>query len=756
MKKNKSVINTNKIAKKINFKMNEEVDVLKKIGILKENIKYFDNKTSEQIIKRIIKLHQEVLKQIGTKMEFYKLTDNHLSYHSSEIAFKKENDLLTRLKTELTYFNMASQGIDKMLKRYPKPVLKLSKEEQQLLYQLTNDYKLFDFYELKGSDKITRLEQIKIEVMLPLKQARRIIKSIRIKEKNNQDISILELEEKENAYIIKKICNYFIQYIDSLAIYEYYKIKKQDNQNKKLIDDYVLTKENKDKLKYFITDEDDMMSKEDLIFCFQYILYKGSISNMLPILYDKKDILFSKLDEKEKSKILNSFLDIIKYRKGKLAKDSLDRKLLKDLEEEYKRQIRLHKKIRENEEEKWCRLVKMNKDNKSLNMFCEAIKENPHSIFLKHHNKTYFEFLLETYFNFILNKKKGFSKEEETRYNNEKNYYEKLLLTSLYELKYENKGDYLKIMIEYYYNHFLIISDKNDLSLEHKEYVLENLKKLLNVFNDTLNSKENDLKKDLSSHYIMTIDSDSTKICEDAFSILEKDNTFECVLYVMDVVHFFPFDEEVESKFLTNQRIISKNQKKMLSLNQGRKKNTIAYIFELDKNSLKILDFKVQKEQIIVNKNYTFTEINQLLKGEDLKNKERIDNIINFLKKVNIEDFKINLNEASSILESLIIMFQTMYGMECERLNYPILYNNIEVLEDEEQLYYSAYRFNKLRLSLTSPVRKFDSYLNQLLSIWYFVQKKVENSNDLEKAFKFVNEYVEILNSKQKIKYKNR
>ena len=133
MKKNKSVINVNKIAKKINYKMNEEVDVLKKIDILKENIKHFDNKLAEQILKRIIKIHQEILKQIGTKMEYYQLTDNDLSYHSSEIAFTKENDLLTRLKTELTYFNIANQGINKMLKRYPKPLLKLSKEEQQFM-----------------------------------------------------------------------------------------------------------------------------------------------------------------------------------------------------------------------------------------------------------------------------------------------------------------------------------------------------------------------------------------------------------------------------------------------------------------------------------------------------------------------------------------------------------------------------------------------------------------------------------------------
>ena len=310
-------------------------------------------------------------------------------------------------------------------------------------------------------------------------------------------------------------------------------------------------------------------------------------------------------------------------------------------------------------------------------------------------------------------------------------------------------------MLEYYYNHFILISDKNNIPLEHKQYVLECLKKLLSVFNETVNTKEKSLKKDLSNHYIMTIDSDSTKICEDAFSILEKENTIECVLYVVDVVHTYHFDEELEQKFLANQRIISKNQKKMLSLSQGRKKNVIAYIFELDKTSLKTLDFKVQKEQIMVNKNYTFTEVNQLLNTYEGKNKEKIDNIVNFLKKVNIADFKINLNEASSILESLIIFFQTLYCQECEKVSYPILYSNVEFLSNEEEhLYYSAYRFDKLRLSLTSPIRKFDSYLNQLLSVWYFVQKNIKTSNDLEKAFKFVLEYVDILNEKQKIKYK--
>ena len=277
-------------------------------------------------------MHQEILKQIGTKMEYYKIMDNELSYYSSEITFKKENDLLTRLKSEITYFDMANRGIDKMLKRYPKPILKLSNEEQKLLCSLIDDYKLFDFYELKGNDKLSRLDEVKIEVILPLKKARRFLKELKIKEKNNQDITIQEIEKKDKALLVKKICNYFIQYIDSVAIYEHYNLKKQDKQNKKVVDDYVLTKENKDKIKYFITEDENMMPKEDLIFCFQYVLYKGSINNMLPILYKREELLFSKLSDLERNKIFNSFLDIIKYRKGKLQKDSIDRKLLKDLE----------------------------------------------------------------------------------------------------------------------------------------------------------------------------------------------------------------------------------------------------------------------------------------------------------------------------------------------------------------------------------------------------------------------------------------
>ena len=758
MKKNKSVLNINKIAKKIDYMINEEDNITKKIEILRQNIKLLDSKVALKVLNKIIKRHEENLAKIVSKMEYYQLTDNTLSYRSSEIVFQKENDLLTRLKTEAAYFSIASREIDKMLKRYPKPVLSLSLKEQEILCELTKDPKLFNYNEFKELDKINRLDEIKIEIMLPLKQARRIIKNLRYKEKNDKVKLTLEEEEiKEYQENIKRLCNYFIQYINSIAVYEHYEMKKKQKENQKIIDEYILSEENKNKIKYFIDDDDNLMPKEDMVFCYKYILYKGDILEFLPLLYEKKDILFSKIDDDKINSTIKSFLDIIKIRKSFLKKDSIERNLLKDFEKNLKKDLRQLKKFEENEDEKWCRLFKLCRDKKySANLLCESIKENPYGILKKYINKNYFEYILEQYFNFILNKSKGFSKEEEAKYNEQKEYFEKLLLTSLQELKNDVKADYLKINLEYYYNNFLRISEKNDIPIEHQKYVLGCLQSLLNILSVSIENN-NKLKKDLSKHYIMTIDGDETRICEDAFSVLEKAGTYEFVVYVMDVVHLCPFDDELEDKYLANQRIMSKNQRKMLSLNQGRNKNVIAYIFELDKETLKPIDFRVQKDRIMINKNYTYTEFNQIISNlEDNKHKEKIESILKFLKQAkNLNQCKVKIDEAASILEALIIFFQNLYCDECEKNAYPVIYNEYDWVDEEHKgVVYSPYRTNNQRLSITSPIRKFDSYINQLLSIWYFVQNKIKTPNDLEKALNFVTEYVEILNSKERNKQK--
>ena len=162
MRKNKTIININKIAKKINYLIYLEPDI-DKMKRLRENIQLLNSQTAKQVLNKIIKIHEMTLGQLVSKAEYYQLTDNMLSYHSNQIAFQKENDLLTRLKTEQGYFNIAQQDLSKITKRYPRPVLNLSSFERKCLCELTNDTTLFDFQDLSGVSKLERLDQKKLE-----------------------------------------------------------------------------------------------------------------------------------------------------------------------------------------------------------------------------------------------------------------------------------------------------------------------------------------------------------------------------------------------------------------------------------------------------------------------------------------------------------------------------------------------------------------------------------------------------------------
>lgn len=230
MLENKPVFDLNKYAKKLNRRMQEEVSSEEMMIVLRNNLKQFESKTKIQITKKILTIHENNLKQLVSKAEYYETTNNELSYRSSQVAFQKENDFVAKLKTELEYLNQAlNPNINKMFKKHSYPILPLSTEEKEILVKLTNNSKLFDFNSLKNCEKLETFDSLKMDVMIHLKKARLTLKKLKhIQEKRSLTKEEQQLQEDEIE--IKRICNSYIEYIDSMAVHVHYEIKRQEKR----------------------------------------------------------------------------------------------------------------------------------------------------------------------------------------------------------------------------------------------------------------------------------------------------------------------------------------------------------------------------------------------------------------------------------------------------------------------------------------------------------------------------------------------
>lgn len=105
----------------------------------------------------------------------------------------------------------------------------------------------------------------------------------------------------------------------------------------------MLSNQDKEKIRTFLFEEPELFTKEDLIFCLKYTLYKADILDLMVVLDKRINQLYEILDDEELNKVLHSIKDIIKFRKSNLIKDSLERNLLKDFEKKLKANVRKEK-----------------------------------------------------------------------------------------------------------------------------------------------------------------------------------------------------------------------------------------------------------------------------------------------------------------------------------------------------------------------------------------------------------------------------
>lgn len=203
-------------------------------------------------------------------------------------------------------------------------------------------------------------------------------------------------------------------------------------------------------------------------------------------------------------------------------------------------------------------------------------------------------------------------------------YYYITLLKIFYSSSIE-KQKYYKLLDSY--------RGKNNIFLREMYMIIQGIKRGLTL--DEINDKFGFVnptpkyekiyipKRDTECGSIITIDGDTTYIHDDALSVRKDGNKYIVDLFIADAggtivprsdVDFDALNNFKVSYGSTEVRLLHPKIEKQLSLESNQCKNAIKLTVVLN-DSGEILDYYLKENEIIVNKNFTFEEIDNILNG---------------------------------------------------------------------------------------------------------------------------------------------
>lgn len=457
----------------------------------------------------------------------------------------------------------------------------------------------------------------------------------------------------------------------------------------------------------------------------------------------------------------------------------------------------------------------------------EILNNYPNLILTKKNNRYLFEEVYDKYLNVLLNRNDNY----------ELLYFNKLVLTFL---KNSNNNEDIKIIVLNKSNKLLSSLDSRNISKEKiakiKFFLKElndfylnpnltvgkrlenlkikyNLKKIENLEKFTIkkvnwkNYKEN-------NRYILTFDDPNAKILENAISFdCLKNGNYLLGLYVVDMDAYLDGENNLKEYIYENTMsikgypMVPKEITSKLSLEQNKRKKTIAYLFELDRN-LCVVNFKVERHNIKVKYNLKFSDVKKIMEYPlDTKLKRKVSQIYNLSKYIlNDKEEKEEYHEVKEISKKILydneykeknkgakmisnyqIFLNSYIPLYCYQHDLPYLYRNNEFnrsiklittlkekykhnidLEDVLSFVYAIYEpsnystENKGHAGLnldaygevSKPLRSLASIVNQKLINEYFINGLVLNEEDKKVYINELNKICEQLN-KKRILYDN-
>lgn len=363
--------------------------------------------------------------------------------------------------------------------------------------------------------------------------------------------------------------------------------------------------------------------------------------------------------------------------------------------------------------------------DRDLNEITDLLEKYPDLYMLENNKKMFYELILDKYSNTLLNKNYIGNSQKAISNFEELEYYKKLIVKYL-AYSFENDKLIIKDLTIKKIERILYILNKNNIYLERSNEILNQIKYFKEII--MLGSLNNNNEvKEINNEYIFSIDSDGTKIIEDALSIRKDSNNYYLNFYIPDLVSFIPrksiLDKKALDRYKNNKYAFPLDIVKFFNLNQGKKKRVIGYHFIYDQEG-NIKKVNIEKNIIKLYNAYSFEQFNKLFLTDD-KNANNIKELFELITNKKLDDINYS---SSAVLSFLIQDAGKIIGKYLNNQNIMCLYKDVSNGE-----VHSVYQENDY-VEFTSPIRSYISFLNQRILF------ETENIKELTEKCNIINQ----------------
>ncbi|MGM9878339.1 MAG: RNB domain-containing ribonuclease [Bacilli bacterium] len=199
---------------------------------------------------------------------------------------------------------------------------------------------------------------------------------------------------------------------------------------------------------------------------------------------------------------------------------------------------------------------------------------------------------------------------------------------------------------------------------------------------------------------IFTIDGDNTKLRDDGLSIKKDGNKYIVGIHIADAgKHIDPFsdvDLNAKNNFKCiyrygNTRILPHEYENALSLDKGKSRDTIS-LYVVMNDSGEILDYYIKKNTIIVSRNLSYLQNEEIMNSSDKSElKRQLEELFMLSKALEYNDIKksrywdkkeksksVNYKNISfkgdMIIREFMVLYNTLFGKYCNENNIPYIY----------------------------------------------------------------------------------
>lgn len=340
--------------------------------------------------------------------------------------------------------------------------------------------------------------------------------------------------------------------------------------------------------------------------------------------------------------------------------------------------------------------------DQNLDDITDLLEKYPDLYLLENKKNLFYELILDKYANVLLNKNYIGSSEKCKKSLEELEYYKKLIIKYLTYSIENNKISIIDLTIKKI-ERIIEIFNGNDIYISKSNEILNQMKYFQEIIH-LGNNKCNDCIKEINNEYIFSIDSDGTKIIEDAISIKKDKNNYYLNFYIPDLISFIPkdsilelksFERSIDGKYAFPHDIVN-----FFKLKQGRKKRVIGFHFIYDEYG-NLKDLKIEKNIVKLYNSYTFEQFNKLFFENE--NAIYLKELFEIITNKKIEDVNYS---SSAILSFLIQKAGIELGKYLGSKNITCLYKNISSGEIHTIFEENDY------IEFSSPIRSYISFIN--------------------------------------------